>query len=243
MKKIFLILILFLCTLNLYAITSNEIIKRVEKNQITKTSHYTAILIINDRFGSRRKTLEAFTSGRNKTLIEFTNPEELGQKILIIDNEIYLYFPDAEEIIHLQGNALRDSVLGSDFSYEDLAGEEGYFKKYNSEFLKTVKIDNTKCYLLKLTAKKRGMTYPIQKIWVDAELFVLRKAEYYSLSERLLKELFVKEIKRISGKFIPVNIEIRDRLKKHSSTQSKIEEIQIDIPIKPDTFSLEELTW
>ena len=115
------IILLFLPAF-LFGLTGEEIIRKMEANQVHKSARTTGAMSITDRFGTRVKTFKVFALGEEKTLLEFTNPEEAGQKILRIDDEIYLYFPEAEEIIHLQGAALKDSVMGSDFSYEDLTG-------------------------------------------------------------------------------------------------------------------------
>ena len=201
-------------------------------------------MTIVDRFGTRVKTFIAWSEGEDNMLLEFTNVEERGQKILRLEDEIYLYFPDAEEIIHLQGGALKDSVMGSDFSYEDLTGEKGILSSYKVELMQPtlVDVDGVQCYHLLLTGIK-NVAYPKQELWVDAELFVPRKAHYFSLSGRLLKEMVIKDIKIIAGKNIPVYFEMSDKLKKNSKTIFKLEDIQIDVPLAADTFSLENLSF
>ncbi len=145
-----------------------------------------------------------FRSGTGRTLLEFTNPEEAGQKILRTGDEIYLYFPEAEGM-------------------ETVNGRE--------------------CYVLKLTAKNRNAVYPGEKLWVDSELFVLRKAYYYALSGRLIKEMEIRKVIKVKGKNIPVWFVMEDRMKKNSRTTFIINNIQIDVPVDPEIFSLEELSW
>jgi outer membrane lipoprotein-sorting protein len=223
--------------LSVSAITAEEIIANVERNEINGS------MIISDRFGSRVKTFISYASGADKMLLEFTNPEEKGQKILRLEDEIYLYFPEAEEVIHLQGSALKESVMGSDFSYEDMTGEGDLLDQYKVTLLGEETIDGRRHYHLELEAKKRGLAYPKQEAWVDAEYWVMTRANSYSLSGRLLKEMELGDIRKVAGKYVPHYIIMRDAMKKNSSTEMRIEKIDLQADLPPNVFSLEELTW
>jgi outer membrane lipoprotein-sorting protein len=220
-----------------------EIVRRMEKNQVHKTAESQGSIVITDRFGPRTKTFKASSMGTDKMLIEFTNLEEAGQKILRSGDEIYLYFPEAEEVIRLQGSGLKDSVMGSDFSYEDLTGEKGLLDLYTVEMEGSEKVDGRDCFILKLTGKKKDIAYPLQRMWVDSELFVTRRASYFSLSGKPLKEMTVSEIREVSGKNIPTRLEMRDLMKKNTSAVFQISKITIDAPIDPKIFTREELSW
>jgi outer membrane lipoprotein-sorting protein len=229
--------------LSLSAITAEEIIENVERNQINEAERIEGSMIISDRFGSRVKTFISYASGADKMLLEFTNPEERGQKILRLEDEIYLYFPEAEEVIHLQGAALKESVMGSDFSYEDMTGEGDLLNQYQVTLLGEQTIEGRRHYHLELEARKRGLAYPRQEAWVDAETWVITRAHAYSLSGRLLKEMELGDIRKVAGRYIPHTIIMRDAMKKNSSTQMRIEAIDLAADLPPDIFSLEELTW
>ena len=96
------------------ALTAEEIIGRMEENTVFETSRAEGAMMIKDRFGTKETRFISYSRGKDTTLIEFTSLEERGMKILRTEEEIYLFYPDAEELIRLQGAALRDSVLGSD---------------------------------------------------------------------------------------------------------------------------------
>jgi outer membrane lipoprotein-sorting protein len=242
-SNLILVTVLLTLALPLSALTGEEIITKMESNQVHDSAESTGSFAITDRFGTRVKTYKASSIGEDKMLLEFTNPEEAGQKILRIDDEIYLYFPEAEEIIHLQGAALKDSIMGSDFSYEDLTGGKSMLDDYTVELGGTEPIDGSNCYRLELKARRKDVVYPMQTIWVDSELFVYRRVMLYSLKGKELKEMAAKEFRQLSGKIVPVLLEMRDRMKKSSKTVFKTDSLRIDIPIDPALFSLEELSW
>jgi outer membrane lipoprotein-sorting protein len=232
-----------IATLSVSAITAEQIIANVERNRINEEERVEGSMTINDRFGSRVKTFISYAAGADKMLLEFTNPEEKGQKILRLKDEIYLYFPEAEEVIHLQGSALRDSVMGSDFSYEDMTGEGDILDQYKVTLLGEENIDGRRHYHLELEARKRGLAYPKQEAWIDAETWVMTRANSYSLSGRLLKEMELGDIRQVAGKYVPHYIIMRDAMKKNSSTEMSIQSIDLQADLPPDIFSLEELTW
>ncbi|MBN2439711.1 MAG: outer membrane lipoprotein-sorting protein [Spirochaetales bacterium] len=250
MKRIlFIICIGLIMTQGLSAITANEIIQKIEENE-NLSSISEGRFEISDNLGTRVTTFKSYEAKNGDLMLEFTNPEDAGQKILRLENEIYLYFPDAEEIIHLQGDALKDRVMGSDFSYEDLRGGESILDKYSAELDGTETVDGQECYKVILTGKPgaKDIIYPQQILWVDKALFAYRKGELYSYSNKegsytLIKNMVVKEIRTISGKSIPFHMIMTDTMKTNSKTVFKLKSMQIDIKIDPAIFSLEELTW
>ncbi|MFW6328538.1 MAG: outer membrane lipoprotein-sorting protein [Alkalispirochaetaceae bacterium] len=223
--------------------SAEEIIRRFDDNQIHETARIEATMVVHDRFGEKRTTMEIYQEGREQTLIEYTSREERGQKVLRTEDEIYLYYPDAVELIRLQGAALRQSMLGSDISYEDMTGNRTILDTYEVELLGEEQINGRRAFRLELTARERNVAYPRQLFWVDAERFVLLKSEMYSLSDRKLKEITTEAVEEIDGKWIPVEQRICDTLKRNSRTEFRVERIEVGIRLPRGVFSLEELSW
>ena len=243
MKRIIFILVILSLLTSIYAITPEEIIRLMELNQVHDTAEATGKMVVTDRFGTRTSTFKSYSKGASDSLIEFTSIEEAGQKILRTKNEIYLFFPDAEELIRIQGAALRDSVLGSDFSYEDMTGDKGILDLYNVTLEGSENVEGEDCYKIRLEAKDKGVPYALEYMWVDKKLFIYRKVHRFSKSGKLLKEMFVSRIETIKGKTIPMQMVMTDKLKKDSKTEFIIENLKIDIKLDSSLFSLEELTW
>jgi outer membrane lipoprotein-sorting protein len=235
--------ILTISTAGALAQSAEEVIRRLESNQTHETSRIEGRMVIHDRFGQRTSEFIMYARGEEEALIEFTSASEAGQKVLRTEDEIYLFYPDAAELIRLQGAALRQSMLGSDVSYEDMTGNRGYLDTYEVELGGRERIDGRPCYVLELEATSRDVAYPRQKMWVDAELYVMRRAEQYALSGRLLKVVEVQELMREAGKVFPSHMTIRDQLKQDTRTEFVIEEAEIGIDLPPRIFSVEELTW
>ena len=225
------------------ALTADEVIDRLEKNVVFDTARSVGSMVVRDRFGERESTFVSWTRGEETALIEFTSAEERGMKILRTSDEIYLYYPDAAELIRLQGAALRDAVLGSDISYEDMTGGKGLRRSYRVTLQGIEPVDGHPCYRIDLEAIRRDVPYYRQTLWVDTAIFVYRKVHKFARSGALLKEIEVSEIRRISGRNVATRMTLRDSLKRGSSTTFAISEIEIDRPLPAKIFSLGELTW
>jgi outer membrane lipoprotein-sorting protein len=220
-----------------------EIVRRMQSNQVFDTSRLRGRMTVTDRFGARVTTFLSYTRGADDALIEFTSAEEKGQKILRTRNEIYLFYPGAEELIRLQGAAFRDAVLGSDMSYEDLTGGKSILELYDVSMEGSEAVDGVDCWRIAMKAKGRNVAYPRQTMWIDPAAWSPRRMQQFSLSGRLLKESRLSDFRTVGGRVVPMRVVLEDKLKKGSQTELVVEEIAIGLALDPALFSLEKLTW
>ncbi|MBN2658779.1 MAG: outer membrane lipoprotein-sorting protein [Spirochaetales bacterium] len=228
---------------SLSALTGEEIVRRADDIQVFDTSAATGEMRIKDRFGTKVSTFKSWSRGADESLIEFTSTAERGQKVLRTEDELYLYYPDAEELIRMQGSMLRQSMLGSDVSYEDMTGNKDRLSQYDIELLGEENFKGHNCYVVEMTATVRTVPYPVQKVWIDKESFLGWKGEYYTKSGRLLKEMEVLQAREINGRMIGVETRIVDKMKTDTETIMKINDIEINIRLDNNLFSLDELSW
>ncbi|MGE4453088.1 MAG: outer membrane lipoprotein-sorting protein [Sphaerochaeta sp.] len=245
-KRIFMVLLgltILFPSVSLFAITAEEIVREMDAQATFETSYATGTIKTTDRFGTKESTFEAYSRGTSDSLIEFTSIAERGQKILRTKGSLYLFYPDAEELIRLQGAALRQSVLGSDLSYEDMTEEKTTLDDYNVTLNGSETFNGRDCYVLTLTAKTRQVAYPVQKIWVDKETYMTWKGEYSTSQGRLLKKMEVLETLEVDGRMLPKESRIEDAMKRDSATWMVLSTLDVDIPLERSLFSLENLTW
>jgi len=226
-----------------FAITGEEIIRKADNMQTFDTSEASGEFRIKDRFGEKVSTFNSWSRGTEESLIEFTSRAEQGQKILRTEDELYLFYPDAEELIRMQGSMLRQSMLGSDVSYEDMTGGKDRISQYDVVLEGEENVKGYDCYVLMMTAKVRTVPYPKEKVWIDKVTFLVWKAEYYTKSGRLLKEMETLKTLEIDGRTIAVETRISDKMKTDTETIMIVTDIKLNIPLEDALFSLEELSW
>jgi outer membrane lipoprotein-sorting protein len=220
-----------------------EILQKIDKNMVFDTVHSESDMIITIKNRTITKNLVSYARGNQKSYIEFLSPpRDKGTKILKIDEVIKIYYPSAERIMRISGHMLRQGMMGSDFSYEDMTERA---KKLREEYTAEVKgeeeIDGTPCYLLVMNSKLEKQTYFTRKAWVDKQRFLVLKEELYAKSGKLLKILHVADIKTYKNRFYPTRVTMEDKLRQDSKTEMVFKKIEFDIVIPEETFSERQL--
>lgn len=219
--------------------TVAEILDKIDQNMVYKTAFVEADMVITINKRVITKSLTSYAEGNNRSFIEFLSPaRDRGTKILKIEEIIKIYYPSAERVMRLSGHMLRQSMMGSDFSFEDMTERSKKLREeYTAEVLGEENLDGRKCYVLKLVSKIPKQTYFTRKIWVDKEQFLGLKEELFAKSGKLLKVMTVNEIKSYKNRFYPVKVTLEDKLRKNSKTEMIIKKIDFDISIPRETFS------
>jgi outer membrane lipoprotein-sorting protein len=187
------------------------------------------------------KTMKTWARGNTLSFMEFTNPEDRGTKYLKRDGRLYVYSPDNEGVMLISGHMLRESMMGSDMSYEDTIDNATLSSRYDPVLAGSEKMNGRDCWVLELNAKKRTESYPKRKLWIDKETDDVLHYELFALSGAKLKEYNMLKVEVLSGRRFPVEVEIRDLLRKDSKTTFLMKNAILDKPIPDSVFSQRNL--
>src|SRR4030042_6515696 len=100
---------------------ADEILKRVEKNMSSDNRIFESSMIIHGSRTSRTITSRSYSVGEKQSFTEYLSPaREQGTKMLKLENQLWIYSPSTDRPIQISGHLLRQSVMGSDLSYEDM---------------------------------------------------------------------------------------------------------------------------
>ena len=106
-------------------------------------------MIIHGRRSSRTIVSKSWVVGVNKAFTEYTYPaREAGSKMLKIDDRLYIYSPQTDRIIQISGHMLRQPVMGSDMSYNDILEDKPLNDIYKSTLEGEELINERKCYIV-----------------------------------------------------------------------------------------------
>jgi len=218
---------------------AEDILEKIDENMVFDTAYVEAEMRITIRNRLITKTFTSFSQGNEKSFLEFLSPaRDRGTKILKIEEIVQIYYPSAERILRLSGHLLRQSMMGSDFSYEDMTERS---KKLREEYRAEVKgreeIDGRPCWVMELVSRLPKQTYFTRKVWVDSERYLGLREELYAKSGKLLKVMTVDEIKTTRNRFYPVKVTLEDKLRENSRTEMIITRIDFDVPVPEGTFS------
>ena len=238
--KIIFILISFIFSSDL---TVNEIINKIDFNLNSNNRIITSEMIVHGRRASRTIVSKSWIVGTDQAFTEYLSPpREMGSKMLKLDDILLTYSPQTDRIIQISGHMLRQSIMGSDMSYNDVMEDKPLEQLYSAILEGEEIINNRKCYVLFLEAKTDGISYPKRREWVDAEYFLPIKEELYAKSGKLLKSTSMDGIKKIGNRWFPTRFIFKDELKKNSKgTEWIIKDIQFDQEISDIIFSKSNL--
>jgi len=221
--------------------SAEELLAQVDANEVYASISYKGEMVIEYQGKRYVKKFEAFAKGSANMFAEFVNPEDKGTKYLKKEGRLYVYSPDSEEVMLISGHLLKESMMGSDLSYEDTIDNEKLTVRYTPTLTGTEQLNGRSVYILELTAKKKTESYPRQKLWIDVETGDLVRFELYALSGAKLKEYELIRAEKIGNRRYPVESVMRDLLRKGSRTTFIMSDVKLDEVIPDSTFSMRNL--
>lgn len=235
----FLVLFSLAIFINAQTPTGDEILKRIDQNRIFGHAVSTSTMIVHSRTGDRTIKSKAWSSGNDKAFVEYLSPpREKGKKMLKLEDNLWIYTPEpSDRIITISGHLLKQSVMGSDMSYEDMMESDELRSKYDAKVLGREKFNDRDCWVLELTATNSEVAYHSRKIWVDAERWLPLKEERFAKSGRLLKKTEIHEVFRQEGRWLPKRMTFKDMLSRGDGTEYIIDSIDFNVKIPEYQFT------
>ena len=237
------ILILFFLSSFLFPQTNqmnaDNIIKAIDKNLNAESRTMTSEMVVRGRRSSRTIKSKSWVVGTDLAFTEYLSPpREAGTKMLKLGEKLYTYSPQTDRVIQISGHMLRQSVMGSDMSYNDMMEDRPMEELYKATIEGSAKVDGRDHWIMVLDAKVKGLSYPKRRSWVDKEYLLPIKEELYAKSGKLLKTASLEGIKKIQGRWFPSKFVYKDELKRNSKgTEWIIDNIEFNKKIPDSRFS------
>jgi outer membrane lipoprotein-sorting protein len=218
--------------------SAETILDRVDANAVPGNKILISEMTIHGRRDSRTVKSKSWVQGQEKAFTEYLDPpRERGTKMLKLGDQLWTYSPDTDRTISISGHMLRQSVMGSDLSYEDMMEDRKLRNAYAVKVAGEEPLDGRSCWVLELTSKTGEAAYQSRKSWVDKERYVVLKEERFAKSGKLLKGLEVKSVRRVGERWVPDRVVFRDALKQGGGTEFKVASIEFDAAIPEALFS------
>ena len=233
MKIITAIITVLLLQGNIYAqLSGDEILDRIDRNMSADTRHIVSKMIIHGARSTRTIESETWSRGDEQSFTEYLAPaREKGTKMLKLDDKLWIFSPGTDRTIQISGHMLKQSLMGSDLSYEDMMDDPNLRNKYNAAVTGSEVFNNAECWVLELTATVADVAYFMRKMWVDKKRFIPLKEELYAKSGTLLKKTELADIRQIEGRWYPYSIVFKDMLKRGDGTEFIVDRMELNISI------------
>ena len=236
--RIQIIAIILLFTSALMAQPSGkEILDRIDANMSSDTRYVKSRMVIHGPRSSRTVESESWAQGIS-SFIEYLAPaREKGTKMLKLEDKLWIFSPSTDRTIQISGHMLRQSVMGSDLSYEDMMDDRTLSDVYEAGVTGEETIGESECWIVEMRATEEDVAYQMRKLWVDKTRYIPLKEELYAKSGKLLKKTELSNIKKHGTRWYPGKMTFKDMLKKGAGTEFIVDEIKFDVEIPEHLLS------
>lgn len=218
--------------------TAKTILDKIDKNMSSKNRVFETEMTIHGKRASRTIASRSYSVGDKQSFTEYLSPaREQGTKMLKLENQLWIYSPSTDRTIQISGHMLRQSVMGSDLSYEDMMDDRKLTEVYDGTVVGNEEVDGRNCYVLEMIANVDDVAYYKRKMWIDSERFVPLQEELFAKSGQLLKRTSLSDVKQFQGRWFPTTMVYKDMLKQGDGTEFKILDAKFDTDIPEYIFT------
>ena len=223
--------------------TATEVLSRIDKNMTFESRTMTITMTSINARRTRAFTMKAWGRGEDTASIEYTDPaRDAGTRMLRMSDELWMYLPAVEKTQKISGHMLRQGMMGSDVSYEDMMAAGDLETNYTATVQALEDCPSApgrKCYKVLMDAKSPDITYPKRITWIDSDYFIAVKQEMYAVSGLLLKTWEMGDIQSFNdgARWFPTKMTITDKLQEGTSTTLAFTDLVFGVPIPDDVFT------
>lgn len=153
---------------------------------------------------------KVLSKGNENTIVQTLEPaSDRGQVMLMKGRDLWIFVPTVSQPVRLSlSQRLTGQVANGDLARANFAGD------YTPKIVRTESVEGEQAHVLELTAVDRGVTYAKVLYWIRQSNHWPIKAEFYSVSDRLLKTALYQKFAKLGGQVRPTQVVMKDALKK-----------------------------
>lgn len=238
-----LLILILLPFQNTIAETAKEIVKKSDDLIRGKSSEFLMELTVMTPNWERTNKIKGYMRGLDEAFLRFLTPaKDKNTGFLKVGYNLWMYLPKIERIIKIPPTMMRQSMMGSDFSYDDMVKESSIVRDYIHQLVTEEAYGTREAYVIKMTPKEDApVVYGGLKIWIEKKTYIPLRVNFYDEKGKLIKFMKYSNIKKLGERVIPTYMEMRDLSKKGHKTIIKYIDIKFDIDIPDEIFTQRNL--
>jgi hypothetical protein len=189
---------------------------------------------------TRTLRLKTWSRGEDEALIVIeAPPREEGTATLRVGSNLWNYLPRIARTIRVPPSMMLGSWMGTDFTNDDLVKESSMRKDFDSRVDR--RSESPPGWWLALSVKPGivGRWARIDILVDDIGLPV--EERHFDRKDRLARVIKFDEIRDLGGRRLPARLTLTPTDKPEQRTEMRYLDVQFDVPIPDDTFSLSSL--
>jgi outer membrane lipoprotein-sorting protein len=189
---------------------------------------------------TRSMRLKVWSRGEEEVLVVIeAPPREEGTATLRVGKNLWNYLPRIARTIRVPPSAMLGSWMGTDFSNDDLVKESSLRKDFTSRVDR--RSESPAGWWIALDAKPG-----VVGRWARVDLLVSDdllpiEERHYDRKGRLARTMRFDEVRVLGGRRLPAHMVLTPADVEGQRTEMRYLELQFDVPVPDDTFSLSRL--
>lgn len=190
----------------------------------------------------RTLSMDSWSEGMKKTFIRITAPaREKDMATLRIDNEMWNYLPKANKVMKIPPSMMMGSWMGSDFTNDDLVKESSFFEDYTYGLVEPDSADSKLYYIDCVPHEDVAVVWGRVTVAITKTGHLPVWQKYYDEKGDLMRVMYYGDVQTIGGRTIPTTLEMVPQHKEGHRTTIRYSELEFNIRLPDDTFSLRNL--
>jgi len=222
----------------------DAIIQKMDDLYRSNSSHAHMEMQVVTAHWQRTLTMEAWTEGTDKTFIRVLSPQkEQGVGTLRLSREMWNYLPKVNKVVKVPPSMMASSWMGSDFTNDDLVSEVTLKEDYDVTFTTVDAPEAGTLYLKAVPHEGVPVVWGYYILAVTDKDYLPVWEKYYDDKGRLMRTARFSGVKTFSKRTLPTVMEMipEGEDKKGNKTVITYTDIEFDVPIGADVFTLRNL--
>jgi hypothetical protein len=236
-------LLLLACAAPALAQTPREIIDRVDRMLRGASSRATVAMEIATAHWTRTLEMQVWSLGTDYALVRVTAPpREAGTATLKVRQVVWNYLPRVDRTIKIPPSLMMGSWMGSHFTNDDLVKESRMIDDYDIAIGFEGDRSGVAVWEFVLTPKPTAAV-----VW-GRIVQQVRKADlmptwarYYDERGQLIRTMTCSEFRTFGSRLVPTVMTVRPEDKPDERTVIRYRDLEFDVRLAPDFFSLRSL--
>ncbi|MGH8714205.1 MAG: outer membrane lipoprotein-sorting protein [Casimicrobiaceae bacterium] len=193
-------------------VQARSILEKADRIRFPQEGFQVDVAIVTTTEGqpAEERRYRVLSKGNDNSVVMVVEPaSDRGQILLMKGHDLWIFLPSVSQPVRLSlAQRLTGQVANGDLARANFTGD------YMPRLLRDDTIDGEQYHVLELTAVDRSVSYQRVVYWVQASNSWPHRAEFYSISNRLLKTCTYQSFEKMAGKIRPARLVMEDALHK-----------------------------
>lgn len=190
----------------------------------------------------RTVKMRSWSLGEEKSLVRIEEPaKEKGVSTLKVDDNIWNYLPKVDRTVKVPAAMMSGAWMGSHLSNDDLVKGSRYADDYTATLTASPGVEGAENYVISLVPKPDApVVWGSVVITVSPDKLPL-KIEFKDEKGALVRTQSFAEVKDVDGRKVPTLMRVEPADEPGEYTEMRFIEIDFDVELPANTFSLQAL--